>query len=663
MSVPVVSRVRALRPGPGLADVATRAPGGVARLAPLLAAAAAAVPILVAAVRAHRRGWAPYGDDAYFTVRAWDVFSRDIPLLGTYSSATGRVAARAINHPGPLQFDLLAVPVRVLGPGLGTAAGQALINAAAVALVAVLVNRLLGRTGATFAMAASALLVLSMGSEVLYRPWGPYAAVLPFLLFLVAVWCGLAGDPVALPVAAVAGSYCLQTHLSYSLLVPGLVLLTAGWTILGLVRPTATSPRGEGKRATARWGAVAVIAGAVCWTQPVIQQVVGPGAGNLSALARSAGNDNVTPGLAMSIRRLGQTVALPPAWLPPTFSRPGTALDVPPGLGTAGLALAVLVVATAVVGWRAARRASWAVAAGCATSLIAIGLGLATLLRMPADIGLPPHQLMWLWPLGALAWLAIAVAAVDELAARELRTRLLAGAALAVALVAGAAALPTRAGAHEPFGWAVAGVHAVEDDVVEAVRGKGPVLVDIPYSKSAALIGPALLPALQREGISFLVRDDGYVQTLGEPRRYEPGEAAWRLTITGQSDPQPPGPEDRLVATWTGFQPGDGPELERLTRELRSALRATGLPLVPGAADRLRDEGLHNIVDLVENARSDPDAVLEAGALTFLDTWFVAVSSEPLIDADRFPVELIPRWTELTDSAQNHQISVYLGPV
>ena len=69
-------------------------------------------------IRAYRRGWMPYGDDAYFSVRAWDVFSRDIPLLGTSSSGTGRVTRQAINHPGPLQFDLLAVPARLLGHDL-----------------------------------------------------------------------------------------------------------------------------------------------------------------------------------------------------------------------------------------------------------------------------------------------------------------------------------------------------------------------------------------------------------------------------------------------------------------------------------------------------------------------------------------------------------------
>src|SRR4029453_7116670 len=218
---------------------------GVPAWAPLAAMAAAVVPILVAVVRTLWRGWAPYGDDALFSVRAWDVLSRNVPLLGTASSGTGRVTERAINHPGPLQLDLLALPVRTLGHATGTAVGQALINVVALGLLAWLVHRLLGRLATTVAIAGCALLVWSMGSEVLYRPWGPYAVVLPFALYLVAVWASLAGDRVALMVPGGAGSYCLQTNLAYALLVPGLAALVVAATVLRLVHPSGAEGQAE----------------------------------------------------------------------------------------------------------------------------------------------------------------------------------------------------------------------------------------------------------------------------------------------------------------------------------------------------------------------------------------------------------------------------------
>ena len=56
----------------------------------------------------------PIGDDSFFSIRAWDVFTEHPPLLGTWTSASQSVGTN-INNPGPLFFDLLAVPVRVFG--------------------------------------------------------------------------------------------------------------------------------------------------------------------------------------------------------------------------------------------------------------------------------------------------------------------------------------------------------------------------------------------------------------------------------------------------------------------------------------------------------------------------------------------------------------------
>src|SRR6266540_3279154 len=187
------------------------------------AGVAAVLPVVVAAVRGVTRDWTPTGDDAFSAIRADDVFSRDTPLLGTWSSASN-YTGHMINHPGALHFDLLALPVRLFGHSHGTALGMGLINGAAIALLGWLVYRRLGAGAATVAFALSACLSWSLGSEMLYDPWSQYAPLIPFSLFLVAVWCTVAGDPLAAPIAVVSGSYALQTHLSYSLLVPGLAL-------------------------------------------------------------------------------------------------------------------------------------------------------------------------------------------------------------------------------------------------------------------------------------------------------------------------------------------------------------------------------------------------------------------------------------------------------
>ena len=65
------------------------------------------LPIVWAAVRAAAGGWAPIGDDAYFTVRSRDVVTTHHPLLGAWSS--GSLDLRTpINNLGPTQLDLLA---------------------------------------------------------------------------------------------------------------------------------------------------------------------------------------------------------------------------------------------------------------------------------------------------------------------------------------------------------------------------------------------------------------------------------------------------------------------------------------------------------------------------------------------------------------------------
>jgi hypothetical protein len=172
-----------------------------------------------------------------------------------------------------------------------------------------------------------------------------------------------------------------------------------------------------------------------------------------------------------------------------------------------------------------------------------------------------------------------------------------------------------------------------------------------------------MLPALQRAGVPFLVRDDTFVRTLGERRRFEVGDAAWQLTFVGDPAPEPPGPQHRLVARWTDLSDEVRSEFDRLNAELRAALVATGVPLLPGGAERVADTGFGDILPVIENARTDPDEVLEEQALHVLVSWVPILTGEPVVDADRFPVESVLRWIELREMMGNRHLSVYLGPV
>jgi len=518
---------------------ASKSMTSAARVPFVAATVAAALPIAVAAVRGMTRGWEPTGDDAYSAVRAHDVLTRRPPLLGTWSSAS-LFTHHQVNHPGPLQFDLLAVPVRIAGAGPGTALGMALVNVTAVVLLGWLVSRRLGTTTALVALAFTAVLTWSMGSEMLYDPWSQHAPLLPFALFLVAVWAVLAGDVVALPIAVASGSYVLQTHLSYIVLVPAFMALAVGTMAV---------------RRQFRWLGLGLGVGLLCWAQPLIEQVTQPfGEGNLAALwrSRTAEAPKITPGGALRV--VGGTVAIPPAWLPPSFGHPSFHLDYS-GRPTwlAIVALVTLAAALAFLGWRAWRRGSTAVVAGTVLGLVALPLALVTVLSAPMRLGAAPTYLRWLWPLGMVVWLALAAALVDEAQRRERVARTLPMVALGVTVVAAAVTGVHRVdnGTGSPP-WTIEAAQVLDDGIVEALRGHDTVLIELSFDVTTGAVGPAVFTRLQERGIAIYVRDPDLVRQLGTARRFSPDDTDIALTIRGDAVADHPGKGERRVASWRG---------------------------------------------------------------------------------------------------------------
>ncbi len=200
--------------------------------------ALAVLPVVVATIRAVARGWVPLSDDAYFSIRATDVFSHQIPLVGMATSASLN-AKQHLNHPGPILFDLLAVPVRLFGSTAGVAIGIGITNSLAIAGVGWVAFR---RGGVLLVIPAALVtcgLTWAMGSELLFDPWQPHALLLPFLCFLFLAWALAEGDLYLLPVAVGVGSLLVETHVSYSYLVPALGIvgmLGLAWRLRSRVR-------------------------------------------------------------------------------------------------------------------------------------------------------------------------------------------------------------------------------------------------------------------------------------------------------------------------------------------------------------------------------------------------------------------------------------------
>ena len=248
----------------------------------LIVAAMTTAVVVFSTIRGLVRGFEPIGDNALIELRAWDVFTSDRPLLGTWSSASVATGLD-VNHPGPLLFDYFALPVRLLGGRFGLAFGAAALNLGAL-WASVLVARRIGGAATALATAvAAAVLTWAMGSELLFDTWQPNILVLPFFCFLVlmwAVWCGHAG---ALPWAVLVGSLCVQAHLSYLFLVPALL---AGGVVALIVR--------DGRQTWSRHRrplVIAVAVGVVAWAQPLWEQFTSSGEGNLSRLLDSSGTE------------------------------------------------------------------------------------------------------------------------------------------------------------------------------------------------------------------------------------------------------------------------------------------------------------------------------------------------------------------------------------
>jgi hypothetical protein len=496
-------------------------------------------------------GYEPIGDNAAIELRAWDVFTRDHhPLLGTASSAS-LTAGRDVNHPGPLLFDYLAIPVRVLGAPVGLAVGAAVLNLAAVWGSVLVARKVDGNGTATSVALAASVLVWTLGSDLLFDVWQPNILVLPFFAFLVLMWAVCAGRGRVLPVAVAVGSLCMQTHLSYLLLVPALIVVG--------VAALVVHDRG---RVWARQGPSLLTAlgvGVVLWAQPLWEQVFGDGRGNLSRLLDSAGVDeNPRHGVALGVRLVGAVLAVPPWWVRPGFddavaptpwvdTADGRRLDLDaiPSLLSAGfwhLLVAVVVGSLVVMTWRVGDRF---VLTGAALASVAAVVCLVTVSITPLDqFGVSPHRLRWLWSLGAFVLAVVLTAVWKVVAGRSPTARPLAWAAsVAAALGLSLATLPTYVANSGPVSQQqyVPLVQAMRRQL-DPLEDVGAVVVDNTGLFFAEPYTWPLMAELARRGIEFEVETEGLSRHVGKSRLAD-GDAKVRvfLRVGGDAAVTPPG--------------------------------------------------------------------------------------------------------------------------
>jgi hypothetical protein len=493
-------------------------------------AAVIAFPVVLAAARGVHRGYLPVGDNALIEMRARDVLTAHHPWLGTWSSASIS-SGLDVNHPGPLIFDVLAVPVRLLGAGAGIAFGVAALQTAVVFAIGWCAHRIGGRATAMAVLAVVALLVWSLGSELLYDPWQPNLLMLPFLLLLVLVWGVVAGRHGMLPWAVLVASFCVQTHLSYVFLAPAMLVLAAAMVV---------------RRRDHRQLVVAAVVGILAWSQPILEQLFGTGQGNLSRLVASGGGgEGSRTGLSLGLRLVSAVVALPPwftrsgvmdtiAVTPWSTGPEGPVLEVPGLAGTvvSVLGLVVFVGLVTLMLVHARRRGDTVVSAAATVFAAALAVALVTVVITPIDVlGVSPHKVRWLWPLGAFGALVFAVALVRMLPAPGRDRRVVLGAFVAVVAVFSVANVPSYA--HD------AGPVANRSDIprireltdqLGVLRGRGTVLFDASGLYFAEPFTAPVMAGMQRAGVPFVLDEEGLVRQLGERRRSD-GSADIRVFV------------------------------------------------------------------------------------------------------------------------------------
>lgn len=450
--------MRAVRtPLPAVALSADAAPSGraprlpalLARLrspAPLLAVLAVLLPVAVAAgVTVARRPALVLGGDFAFVEQAVDAAEHGRQLLGSFDRF-------GFAHLGPAHYYLLAPVSWILGNrAYGLAVGSLVLAGASAAAVVAVAAR---RGGAGLALLSALLMIVDLhaiGDGRVWEPWGPWAILVPTVLFLVLAAAFATGSTPALLGALLVGTFIAQTHISTPPTLAAVLLAAALVRRLAPDREPSRPATGNRRRRLLLLGGLGILLLAA-WTPTVVQQLTGH-PGNLTLVYRffrhpHGGFDGTgfpptihpaAQGLRTAVSGLGLELSVFPAGRPEALLREVGSPGVLPGAVRLGLVVGcgTLSALLAVLAWRRRDR-------------FALTLGLATLTAMAAGVVSGTHVagpfydylIAWMTALPVGLWLGWAALAAGWV--RERRGRL---AETARALLAGVLAMLVTAAA------------------------------------------------------------------------------------------------------------------------------------------------------------------------------------------------------------------------
>jgi len=314
----------------------------------------AVTPIIVAVVALLSGDvWFPAGDMAQAELHMRGFFSNP-PLVG----AAGRIVSDTGfqgSHPGPGLWVAM-LPVYLIG---GRSSHALLAAAASVHIVSVVLAVRLafhrgGRLLAVLTAVASLIVIRASGPDFMVEPWNPWLAILPFAVFVfligevVAPIASAKHKKLSLIAAVIVGSYCLQCHAGYAVLVVGALLASIVVWVRDECRTTESKFLGVSKswskiRSGVLLGSFAML---VVWV-PVFIDQWRRSPGNLSILwEHFVTPSEPTMSLSMAVRVIATQFNLFGLWL----SGPGS--DAPAEGWARYIGCILLIVLWAWATWR-----------------------------------------------------------------------------------------------------------------------------------------------------------------------------------------------------------------------------------------------------------------------------------------------------------------------
>jgi hypothetical protein len=504
-----------------------------------------------------RPGFLPTADHALIEMQVRDVGHREL-LHGLYSREDW-------SHPGPM-FAYLAAPVyRLLGStpvAVNTVA--LLLNGGAIAGMALIAHRLGGRGPMLATLVGCALLLRTLGAEIVRDPWNNYVTVLPFGLMIFLTWAMLCREAWALPAGVVVASFLAQAHAGFVLLALPLLLLGAG----ALVVAAGRAGPGPDRRRLVRPALLALGLLALLWLPPVYDAAVNGRDSNLAHLVRYfRDSKEATHSLVEGWGVVTGQFAWPPEWATNALGQNIAGEDRHMSTRPLPVLLALVALAALVVWRRPAGRRLVAVL------VVALGLGIVAVARTLG--GAFYYRLFWAWIPPVVAFVVVGWAGWMLVERRwpERGTRVLtagAVAVLAVLAVVNSVTQVTTDTRAEADGDAVA---ALLPPLLDDLAGTDGTVIIADALNTGAWYSRGIVLELERRGIDVKV-PAGELGPYSPHRVYRGGPLAGAYLVTRDQyiEHLARDPSLRLVAEWSSVSPGDRERAARATAGLDADL-------------------------------------------------------------------------------------------